>query len=125
VALRLGRPWQAALRYGSGITIIALFAYVQVRLPVPCVLYCAVNVVLPGVRPLRTDVADARCTADPARMTAFASKAAAVFAPLMAYDIRHEVAAALPVMALVTPTSTLPDAGTVTVTDGPGVVRAP
>jgi hypothetical protein len=51
-------------------------------------LYCAVNVVLPGVR-LGSDAADARCNEPfgPAKMTAVASEAAAVFAPVRAYDM--------------------------------------
>jgi hypothetical protein len=82
-----------------------------------------VNVVLAAVSPPRTDVAEARCRACPARITAFASEAATVFPPLAAKDIRHEVEALFPVVAVVTETSTLPEAGTITVTEGPTVVR--
>lgn len=105
--------------------MIARFENVQVRLPEPSALYFAVNVVLPGASPLRTDVADARCNAAPARMTAFASAAATVFAPVAAYDIRHDVELALPNTSVVTETSTLPEAGTVTVAAGPTVVKSP
>jgi hypothetical protein len=76
--------------------MIARFEKSQLRLPVPSTLYSAVNVVLPGVNPLRTDVADARCIADPARISAVVSEAARVVAPLTANDMRHDVAAALP-----------------------------
>jgi hypothetical protein len=64
-----------------------------------------------------TEVADARCSADPARITAFASSAVT---PVAAYDIKQDVALALPCTSVVTETSTLPEAGTVTVAVGPG-----
>ncbi len=109
--------------HGSGITAIALFAKVQVRLPVPCALYCAVKVVLPGVSPLTTAAADARVSSEPETSKAFESDATSP--PLDANDIRQFVPLALPINAAVTVTSTLPEAGTVTVADGPGVVRLP
>jgi hypothetical protein len=64
-----------------------------------------------------TDVADARCNADPARITAFESTAVT---PVAENDIRQDVALALPCIWAVTETSTLPEAGTVTVAVGPG-----
>jgi hypothetical protein len=99
----------------------------NVQSPGPDDLYCAVIVMLPpGVRPLRRDAADARCNAVPAKMTAFASEAATVFAPLTAYDMKHDVEPVLLIMPLATETSTFPVAGTVTVCAGPGdPVRAP
>lgn len=105
--------------------MIARFEYVQFRLPEPAALYLAVKTVLPGVSPLRTEFADARCNADPARITAFESTAATVFAPVEAYDIKHDVELAFPNTSVVTETSTLPEAGTVSVTEGPTVVRSP
>ena len=104
-------------------TRMDLLANVHSGLPWPSVRYIAVNVVSPGVSPLSTELAEARCTDCPARTTAFASEAANVFAPVAANDTRHEVEFALPIIALVTDTSTLPEVGTLTVAEGPGVVR--
>jgi hypothetical protein len=92
--------------------------------PPPSRLYLAVKVVLPGVRPLRTADALARCNVPDARVTALASTAAALLAPDAANDTKHETAPELPVMPLVTETRTLPEAGTVNVTAGPPVVRS-
>jgi|SRR5690349_7225066 len=105
--------------------MIERFTNVQVPLPPPpSRLYFAVKVVLPGVRPLRTDEALARCNVPDASVTALASTAAAVLAPDEANETKHETAPELPVMPLVTETSTLPEAGTVSVTAGPPVVRS-
>ena len=46
-----------------------------------------------------------------------------MFAPVPANDMEQDTAPELPVMPLVTDTSTLPEAGTVSVTAGPGVVK--
>jgi hypothetical protein len=105
--------------------VIVLFENVQLRAPEPCALYCAVKVVLPAVSPLTTVVELARCNVPPARMAAFASEAASVFAPLAANDIKHAVELALPTVVAVTTTRTLPEAGTTSVADGPTVVRLP
>ena len=91
--------------------------------PPPSRLYIAVNVVLPAVSELRTDVALDRCKVPEERVTALASVAAKVLAPEAANDMKQDTAPELPVMPLVTDTSTLPEAGIVTVTAGPGVAR--
>jgi hypothetical protein len=44
-------------------------------------------------------------------------------APVLANDMTQDTAPELPVMPLVTDTSTLPEAGIVSVTAGPGVFR--
>src|SRR5215211_5293798 len=58
-------------------------------------------------------------------MTALVTDGARVFAPVMAYDISQEVEAELPTIAAVTETRTVPEAGTSTVTEGPGVGSGP
>jgi hypothetical protein len=111
-----------AADYGSGIANIDLFAYVHCVLPVPWFRYSAVKVSLtPGVKPLRIAVAVARCSADPARISAVASEAAVrTRAPADTNDIKQDVELELPCIWDVTETSTTPEAGTVTVTKGPG-----
>ena len=89
--------------------------------PPPSRLYIAVSVVLPGVSPLRTDDALARCKVPAARVTALASMAGKMFAPVPANDMKQDTAPELPIMPLVADTSTLPEAGTTSVTTGPGV----
>ena len=92
-------------------------AYVHCVLPVPWFRYSAVKVLLtPGVRPVSTAVAVARCMAAPARITAVASEAVT---PVAAKDIKQDVELALPCIWDVTETSTTPVAGTVTVAEGP------
>ena len=106
-------------------TMIDLFESVQLAPPPPpASLYLPVNVVLPGVRELSTDEALARCRVDPERITAFASAAATVLAPVAANDMKHETEAEVPAAPVVTETRTLPEAGTVTVTAGPTVARS-
>ena len=104
--------------------MIDLFTNAQVaEPPPPSRLYIAVNVVLPAVSELRTDVALDRCKVPDERVTAFASVAVKALAPEAANDMEQDTAPELPVMPLVTDTSTLPEAGTVSVTRGPAVVR--
>ena len=107
----------------SGITQIDLFEYVQVGVPpAGADLYCAVKVVTSGrVSPLTTNDALSWFKLLPWWITAFASEAATVFAPLMANPMWHSLAPASPNMPVVTDTSTLPEAGTVKVTAGPGL----
>jgi len=105
--------------------MIDRFTNVHVALPPPpSRLYFPVNVVLPGVSPLRTDDALARCKVPEARVTALASTAVTLLAPVAAKDMKQDTAPELPVMPLVTDTSTLPEAGTVNVTAGPTVGRS-
>lgn len=92
--------------------------------PPPSRLYFPVKVVLPGLSPLRTDDALARCKVPEARVTALASTAVTMLAPVLANDMKQDTAPELPVMPLDTETSTLPVAGTVNVTAGPTVVRS-
>jgi hypothetical protein len=91
-------------------------------LPVPWFRYSAEKVSLTsGVRPVTIAVAVARCMAAPARITAVASEAAVRKCVLAdTNDIKHEVEFELPCIWDVTETSTTPEAGTVTVTVGPG-----
>lgn len=105
--------------------MIDLLTNVHVALPPPpSRLYFPVKVVLPGLSPLRTDDALARCNVPEARVTALASAAATLLAPVAANDMKQDTAPELPVIPLVTDTSTLPDAGIVSVTAGPAVVRS-
>jgi hypothetical protein len=85
------------------------------------VLYCAVKVLLPGVRPLTTNEALACWKVLPRRLSARASEAAIVDAPLMANDMKGKALLVLPFMPAVTDTSALPEAGMVAVTAGPPV----
>ena len=104
--------------------MIDLFTNAQVaEPPPPSRLYIAVNVVLPALSEVRTDVALDRCKVPAERVTELASVAAKMFAPVPANDMEQDTAPELPVMPLVTDTSTLPEAGTVSVTAGPGVVK--
>src|SRR4029450_13835750 len=96
--------------------MIDRFTNVHVALPPPpSRLYLPVKVVLPGVSPLRTADALARCNRPGARVTELASEAAVMLAPVVANDMQQDTAPELPVMPLVTETSTLPEAGTVNV----------
>jgi len=105
--------------------MIDLFTKVHVALPPPpSRLYFPVKVVLPGLKPARTDDALARCNVPEARVTALASTAVTLLAPVAANDMKQDTAPELPVIPLVTDTSTLPDAGIVSVTAGPAVVRS-
>ena len=105
--------------------MIDLLTNVHVALPPPpSRLYFPVKVVLPGLSPLRTADALARCKVPEARVTALASTAAIVLAPVPANDMKQDTEPELPVMPLVTDTSTLPEAGIVSVTAGPTVVRS-
>lgn len=105
--------------------MIERFTNVQLPLPPPpSRLYFVVNVVLPGVRPLRTAEALALCNVPDDRVTAFASTALTLLAPDEANETKQETAPELPVMPLVTETSTRPEGGTVSVTAGPVVVRS-
>ena len=105
--------------------MIDLFTNVHDALPPPpSRLYFPVKVVLPGLSPVRTDVALARCKVPAARVTALASTAVKVLAPVPAKDMKQDTAPELPVMPLVTDTSTLPEAGIVSVTAGPTVVKS-
>jgi hypothetical protein len=104
---------------GSGIAKIALSCHAQLKDPVPWFLYSSEKVtVLPGVSPLMTLVAVERCCAEPARISAVESVVGVT--PLIEKLAIHAVELAFPVAWAVTPTNTSPDAGTVTVTDGPG-----
>ena len=105
--------------------MIDLFTNVQFAAPPPpSRLYFAVNVALPGVSPVRTDDALARCKVPAERVTALASVAAKMLAPEPANDMKQDTAPELPIMPLVTDTSTLPEAGIVSVTAGPTVVKS-
>src|SRR5262245_3383026 len=105
--------------------MIERFTNVQLPLPPPpSRLYFAVKVVLPGVRPLRTADALARCNVPDASVPALASSAASELAPDAANDTKHDTAPELPVMPLVTDTSTLPEAGIANVTAGPPDARS-
>jgi hypothetical protein len=104
--------------YGSGVAHIDRFWNVAVP---AFVLYTEVKVVVPGVKPLRTKDAVAFWKALPKRFNAVESLPVAVFAPLMANDMYPAPPPVLVSMPAVTETSTIPDAGTVTVTAGPGV----
>jgi hypothetical protein len=104
--------------------MIDLFTNAQFAAPPPpSRLYIALNVVLPAFGKVRTDVALDRCKVPAERVTALASVAANVLAPEAANDMKQDTAPELPVMPLVTDTSTLPEAGIVSVTTGPAVVR--
>jgi hypothetical protein len=92
--------------------------------PPPANLYFPVKVVLPGARELSTDEALERCRVDPERITAFASAAATLLAPVAAKDMKHETEAEVPAEPVVTDTRTRPEGGTVTVTMGPTVARS-
>ena len=71
---------------------------------------------------MRTDEALARWNALPPRAAAFASAAVAcVLAPLMANDVKQDWPLLLSDIPAVISTSTLPEAGTVKVTAGPGL----
>jgi hypothetical protein len=105
--------------------MIERFTNVQVPLPPPpSRLYLAVKVVLPGVRPLSTADALARCSTPDERVTALASEAATLLAPAPANDTKQDTAPELPVMPLVTERRTRPEAGIVSVTAGPTVPRS-
>jgi hypothetical protein len=105
--------------------MIERFTNVQLPLPPPpSRLYFAVRVVLPGVRPLRTADALALCSTLDESVTALASDAARLLAPEAANDTKQDTAPELPVMPLVTDTSTLPEAGIVNVTAGPTLARS-
>jgi hypothetical protein len=90
----------------------------------PWVLYTEVKVVVPGVKPLRTKDALAFWKALPNRFNAVESLPVEVFAPLIANDMYPAPPPVLHSMPAVTATSTIPDAGTFTVTAGPGVGSA-
>jgi hypothetical protein len=85
--------------------MIVLSEKVQFTVPLPCALYTAVSVTGPGGRPVSSDAALARCNAlppfCPARTNAFAADAGA---PLMEYDISHDVEPELATTPLVTET---------------------
>lgn len=105
--------------------MIDLFTNVHdALLPPPSRLYFPVKVVLPEIRPVRTDDALARCKVPEARVTALASTAVKLLAPVLAKDMKQDTAPELPVMPLVTDTSTLPEVGVVSVTVGPTVVKS-
>ena len=67
--------------------MIDRFEKVQLAAPPPVTRYFAVSVVLPGTRPLRTDVALERCSWAAARITALVSDAAIALAPVPANDM--------------------------------------
>jgi hypothetical protein len=95
------------------------------KVPVPeLTLYFAVNVLLPGVSPVTTEVALARTRSLPATASARASKAGSVVAPETAKLMKAVLPPWLPNAAAVTITSALPEAGMFTVTDGPAVARS-
>ena len=104
--------------------MIDLFTNAQVAAPPPpSRLYIAVNVVLPAFGKVRTDDALDRCKVPAERVTALASVATKVLAPEAANDMEQDTEPELPIMPLVTDTSTLPEAGIVSVTAGPAVFR--
>ena len=105
--------------------MIERFEKAQLAAPPPETLYLAVKVVLPGVSPVRTDDALARCKAEPAWITAFASAAAMLLAPVARKDMKHAVELAFPIELVVTDTRTRPEAGIVSVAVGPTVARSP
>jgi hypothetical protein len=98
--------------------------FANVEVPEPWFLYLAVKVLLPGVNPVITLVALARTRLLHATASARVSEAATVVAPLTAYDMRASAPPTLPKAPAVTITSAFPEAGIVTVTEGPGVVRS-
>jgi hypothetical protein len=86
--------------------------------------YFAVKVVLPGVSPVTKTVALARTSLLFATSSACASVGAVdVPAGLATNDMNEALFPVLPCSAAVTITSALPEAGMVTVTDGPTVAR--
>jgi hypothetical protein len=105
----------------SGIAQIDLFENVHVAEPLPVALYSAVKVLLPEER-VTTNDALACCKLLPPRITARASVAASVVAPLTLNDMKHELPPPLPSMPDVTETSALVvPAGSITVVVGPGL----
>jgi hypothetical protein len=108
--------------YCSGMAQIDRFEYVQVGEPPPTDdSYCAVKVVLPALGRVRTNDALSWFKSLPWWINAFRSVAATVFAPLAANPMWQSLEAASPNMPAVTDTSTFFEAGTVTVTKGPGL----
>jgi hypothetical protein len=108
--------------YGSGITQIDRFRNVAVPLSV---LYIAVKVVLPALKPLRTNDALAFWKSLPTWFSAVESSvgAATVLAPLIVNDMNPLPLLLLVSMPAVTEMSTRPDAGTAKVTAGPTVAK--
>src|SRR5262245_37264091 len=89
------------------------------------VLYLAVKVVLPGVKPVRTNDALAFWKSLPMRFSAveLSTGGGTLLAPVMANDM-YPLPPAPVRMPAVTVTSTSPDAGTFTVTAGPGDAKS-
>ena len=90
------------------------------------VLYFAVNVLLPAVRPVTRYVA-LNCIPSPffpLQRRAVASLAARVVFPLTAKAMKLSLSALVLSISDVRVTSALPEAGIVTVTAGPAVVRS-
>ena len=86
--------------------------------------YTAVKVIdAPGGKPVRTKVAVAFWRLLPRRFSAVVSLPVEVLTPLIANDMYPRAAPWVVLIPAVTETSTHPDAGTVTVTAGPGVVK--
>ena len=95
-----------------------MFLASNVALPAPTSLYWAVMVQAPGVRPAISDVALARTSSLPATRSEIASDAAVAGQVALA-DMKPAAPPVLPSISAVRITSTLPEAGTVTLTDGP------
>jgi hypothetical protein len=96
--------------------------FLLANVPVPAVTrYFAVMTRLPGASPVTTLDALARITEPPVFSSAVPS---AAVIPVPEKLMNALLLPVLPFMAAVTLTSTLPLAGTVTVTDGPTVVRS-
>jgi hypothetical protein len=89
----------------------------------PVVLYCAVNVVLPGVKPVSRNVALDFTNWFPCWFSANVSLAADAFAPLTTNPI-YPALPLLLTMPAVTEISTMPEAGTTTVIAGPTVAKS-
>lgn len=88
----------------------------NVAVPVPDILYTAVKVRLPGVRPESSTVTLARTGFEPATRREFVSKAAL---PSMLTDMKAVVFVLEPLSSPVRMMSTLPEDGTTASTDGP------
>jgi len=87
--------------------------------------YFAVNMSDPfAVRPVTMNDAVAACRLLPPRINAFPSEAALVSVPVIAKPMKSEPPPVVFAVPAETDTSTLPDAGIVTVTAGPTVARS-
>ena len=95
----------------------------KVQVPLPTALYFAWTVVLTAASPVMRYDALAACKLLPRRITARESAATVTVAPapLVSNDIAHDVEPPVDCIPDVTDTSTLPEAGTVSVIAGPAL----